>query len=272
MKTIGSLLGCLLLTNLSFSQSLVQDFDQGLPNSWLQYSNDSIFWSGNDSLGINGSGCAVADFSFNSTMGASILYTPFVDLSGVSDPQVSFSIALTGIFFVAPELTLWYDLGGGLSPQKIGSWGAFTADSTIAFSFDHSPPLDSMNTTWVHLTVDLPQLANVPSVSLGFSADFPNGGWVLLDNLTVQSASIGLKEYEGSFDLYPNPTKGTLSVNHNLMDVEKIEVHNLMGQLLKSYPASENSLINLSAYPKGVYTISLITANGLRHSQKVVKD
>ncbi|MDR6760798.1 hypothetical protein J2Y38_000996 [Flavobacterium sp. 2755] len=60
-------------------------------------------------------------------------------------------------------------------------------------------------------------------------------------------------------NIYPNPTKGELTINN--VNLEKANVYNSLGQLVKSFSlnsADLNHSINLSGLPKGVYYIYLI--------------
>lgn len=62
--------------------------------------------------------------------------------------------------------------------------------------------------------------------------------------------------------VYPNPTKGEVHINN--VDLEKANVYNSLGQLVKSFKLSvgeSNNTINLSGLPKGVYYVYLINGD-----------
>jgi hypothetical protein len=262
MKIAATLFSLVLSVSLASGQLFFQDFNDSIPNSWWRTSSDTnIKWVHNDSLGINGTGCAIADHGVTFTpAGTASIVTPFVNFSAISKPQISFSVALVGNNFVPPDLVLYYDLGGSLAPQKVYSWGGSnSADSNITQTFNQFYPLEAINITWVDITYELPQLGIVPSVSFIFKGELLNGGWVLLDNIRIGGKpSIGIKEEEKQHRLYPNPCSETLHIEGT---AEQAEVYNLQGQKLleqKLAPSQTEHQIPLTKLAKGAYTVKVI--------------
>ncbi|MCV2485799.1 T9SS type A sorting domain-containing protein [Flavobacterium sp. SH_e] len=72
--------------------------------------------------------------------------------------------------------------------------------------------------------------------------------------------------------IYPNPTKGELNIkNQNL---EKANVYNTLGQLVKSFTLNSSNTdnsINLSGLPKGVYYIYLISGDAASAKKVIVE-
>ncbi len=76
---------------------------------------------------------------------------------------------------------------------------------------------------------------------------------------------------------YPNPVREELYVNWKNKDnniVNTIELYNLNGQLLKTYPdlkSYETATINFQSYPEGFYEVVLFFENGTQQTLKIVK-
>ncbi|PTS90656.1 hypothetical protein DBR27_21530, partial [Flavobacterium sp. HMWF030] len=97
--------------------------------------------------------------------------------------------------------------------------------------------------------------------------NYSNANWLdRKDAKTVYSSnctSLGIED--SVFDkavVYPNPTKGEVHINN--VDLEKANVYNSLGQLVKSFKFSvgeSNNTINLSGLPKGVYYVYLINGD-----------
>ena len=59
--------------------------------------------------------------------------------------------------------------------------------------------------------------------------------------------------------VYPNPTHGEVNINN--IALEKVNVYNSLGQLVKTFNLNSdntNNTINLSGLPKGIYYVYLI--------------
>ena len=70
------------------------------------------------------------------------------------------------------------------------------------------------------------------------------------------------------FSVYPNPTTGILNVQSKTAIVQ-IEIHNLLGQLVKSN--TNQNTIDISSVSSGLYFIKVMDENGDYGTQKVVK-
>ena len=70
--------------------------------------------------------------------------------------------------------------------------------------------------------------------------------------------------------VYPNPAKGDLTVKAE--GLQRIVIINMMGQQLAMVKATQDEMnLALDAYPKGIYTIQLVTANGVISRSVVLK-
>ncbi|WP_338841598.1 leucine-rich repeat domain-containing protein [Flavobacterium ginsenosidimutans] len=72
--------------------------------------------------------------------------------------------------------------------------------------------------------------------------------------------------------IYPNPTKGELNIKN--LNLEKANVYNTLGQLVKSFTLNSGNTdnsINLSGLPKGVYYIYLISGDAASAKKVIVE-
>ncbi|WP_291150947.1 T9SS type A sorting domain-containing protein [Flavobacterium sp. UBA7680] len=94
---------------------------------------------------------------------------------------------------------------------------------------------------------------------------YSNANWKNLKDATAfyaanSNCTLGLET--SIFDkvaVYPNPTKGVLNIQN--VSLEKADVYNVLGQLVKSVKLNSgntDNTINLSGLPKGVYYVYLI--------------
>ena len=72
----------------------------------------------------------------------------------------------------------------------------------------------------------------------------------------------------GTFVVWPNPTTGTLHIEAN--DINKVEIRNLLGQLVLS--AEKTETIDMSDLEKGIYFLIISNKNGVRSVTKVIKE
>ncbi len=77
-----------------------------------------------------------------------------------------------------------------------------------------------------------------------------------------------------SLFFYPNPTQSTIKLNMSLEEESKVEIFNLQGKLVKSFPkrrVTQNTEFNISELPKGIYIVRLTSPSHLI-SKKIVKE
>ena len=245
---------CLAQTYDANAQILSEDFNGGLPSNWTQGSG-AVTWTHNVDKGKSGSGCAMAYF-VNGGSATNWYQTPFIDLTQASQKEIKFSVALIENNFVPPNTSLWYDNGSGWVRLRRYGIGP-NVDQTIAANSDTSPPLDASNVTWVDLTYDLTSLASNTNIRFSFAADISNGGWVLLDDVSIPGTkpnAVSDLEKQIGLAVYPNPSKGAFTMNWKSNKVSQVEVYNLAGQLIisKSTEGTEENL-NLTQEPNGFY-------------------
>lgn len=92
----------------------------------------------------------------------------------------------------------------------------------------------------------------------------------------VVDTALSTTNFENAgFTLFPNPVKNSFSVkNGNGIKITKVDVHDLTGKLLlsKDLVKSDAETIDVTVLSKGMYLVSIFTANGKNYSSKLIKE
>ncbi len=95
-----------------------------------------------------------------------------------------------------------------------------------------------------------------------------NQSEVVSNEITVDvDLCTGVDDLNSDFLIYPNPTSGIVFIAAG--NIESISVNNVLGSIVLTQGKSDN--IDLSTFPKGVYTISVNTGNGVLVKQIIKK-
>ena len=89
---------------------------------------------------------------------------------------------------------------------------------------------------------------------------------------TLQTAS-GLYELNGgSFEMYPNPSNGIVTINSSNA-ISKITVINVLGEVVKSITAdSKQVIVDLTDLKSNVYFLQITDAKNQTSIKKIVKE
>lgn len=255
--------GC---SSLGIAQYTV-DFNSGLPSDWTQTSGADFTWELNASQGFDNSGCAMVDESEMANAGLAQFETPFFDLSGQTDPVFRFVHACIRNNFMPPVIRIRYNTGSG--------WTEIGATDEFSGSADFSPPLDNENILWDTLEISLAALNAETHVQFMIEADFPNGGWALLDNVSIDGAVSTLGSEETILEnllVYPNPTNGKLFISGHL-PVQSMSIHDSSGRLVASPAVVSHELsIDVSHLGAGCYFLTIVTETGNHRVSFVVEE
>jgi hypothetical protein len=91
----------------------------------------------------------------------------------------------------------------------------------------------------------------------------PNN-WVINNNGTIQmdnTLNIQEQNDESGITLQPNPSNGIFSIN-GLKEPAFLQLYGMNGQLLKEMTITPNQLIDIQAFPKGTYLLSITNLDG----------
>ncbi|WP_281231137.1 T9SS type A sorting domain-containing protein [Flavobacterium gelatinilyticum] len=108
-------------------------------------------------------------------------------------------------------------------------------------------------------------------------ADYSTKNWAERKDpgasFSTNCASLGLEDSVFAHAaIYPNPTKGELSIQN--VNLEKADVYNVLGQLVKSFTlnsSNTDNTISLNGLPKGVYFVYLINQDAATAKKVIVE-
>lgn len=82
---------------------------------------------------------------------------------------------------------------------------------------------------------------------------------------TLQTTSINdLTASLGGINVYPNPTSGKFQISSPSNQMQSVEIYNVLGEnVFNSEINNENSVIDLSIQPSGIYLIHVNTIDGM---------
>ena len=278
MKQFITTLVLLSATAISYSQPnlpYTANFNSGIPANWTQNTNQGVNWTSGSGLGTSGTNCAIADLTFTNPGGSGWLQTPFLNLTSVSNPILSFNVGVIkdgNTFYNAPYVSLWYAIGSG-NWQFIESWGPLSsppaATHIITQSVAFNPPPKAADITWVPVTKSLNAYSSQSNIRFSFGADIVasiNNGWVVLDDVEFKSPTgIYDEQNDNSVVLFPNPSNGKFMLvianrERRSGEQSQMEIYNVMGE--KVYSSTQpltNSTIDISNQPDGVYFLNIKT-------------
>lgn len=243
------------------------DFSAGIPSDWYQAPGSSLNWEWG-SHGKGSPGCAVVDMSAQADISTSRIETPPIVFAWIGDPVLRFSAAFIRNNFMAPAVSVWYNTGDDW--KILDSWGEWAlADMTqtnhqLEGGSDYVPPLDAENIVWHDISVDLSALAGASEIRFAFQAEFPNGGWVLLDNVEFAPAVAGVAYGSAAHQLraFPNPASTRLTVESEVPFAHAMVV-DLLGRTLSTTEAEGTDIrIDIASLPAGPYWLQLVDDEG----------
>ena len=99
-----------------------------------------------------------------------------------------------------------------------------------------------------------------------------NFGTTHTDNFCINGSSAGLKEYDSSWKVYPNPTSENLTIEVASGGLKIIDITNATGQIIQTIQSDLNAItIPASTLAKGMYFIRLTSNDGTSQKSFVVK-
>lgn len=184
-----------------------------------------------------------------------------------------------GVFLSTDNGANWMPVNSGLTNLVIhtlctgGSWLPAGEQGIFAGTDDGVFLSTNNGASWTPIGLSNNIInALAASDSTIFAGTDSNGVW----QQTLSNFPLGIKETPASpstlFTLYPNPvSEGTvqLAFSDGLIG-SKMEMYNITGQMLFSQTIeSTKTTLDISALPAGIYSVSLISANGML-TQKLV--
>lgn len=99
-----------------------------------------------------------------------------------------------------------------------------------------------------------------------------NFGTTHTDDFCINGSSAGLKEYDSSWKVYPNPTSENLTIEVAAGGLKTIDITNATGQIIQTIQSDLNAItIPANMLAKGMYFIRLTSNDGTSQKSFVVK-
>lgn len=245
------------------------------PTNYDRYNGDNdVSWERTNSAGFNSNASMFVDnWDYNAVGAYDWFVLPSVDLSGVSNPTLTYDLAYAyydgqqGVFY--DSLYVAYSINCGTN------WSALTYEGGVqlATAGGQSTEFEPDNGDWNSESVDLniPELQGQDNVLFAFVSVNGYGNNLYVDNINIQVGStttppagtVAIKEanWLNSISLYPNPTYEYLQIDLSLKSKDdiRVEVFNTLGQLMIQKDlldfTSGVETINLQQASSGVYYV-----------------
>jgi hypothetical protein len=182
--------------------------------------------------------------------------TPVVECNPVTGFYVELPVAKE-----LSEVYLWWQLPEEGSTGELNHFDVYRDNSMIAtVEIDPDP-------TYHYYYMD--------TITVGASAEYfimavYSDGCEAASQIEIGYGVTGVEETTNHVSVYPNPAKGDLTVKAE--GLQRIVIINMMGQQLATVKVTQDVMnLALDAYPKGIYTIQLVTANGVISRSVVLK-
>jgi hypothetical protein len=263
---------------------VVEDFESAAfpPPGWqIEASGATQEWQQKTGItGADGNMTTAAwfdNYSYNNNGARDYMTTFLADLTGISDPQLSFDVAYANYPGSSDALAVEISTDCGLSfiPTSYLKAGAILASAGSSTS-DWEPTQAGQ---WRRDSLSLAGHANT-QVMIRFVNINDFGNNLYVDNINLESITMpGITETvkPAILSLVPNPSTGIFSLNLKNLEnqVFVLQVFDMNGRKiiennLKKISDDFKTLIDLSSYSEGVYQLRLIS-NERHYQLKAVK-
>ena len=238
---------------ITFDSIVPDGCDQMITNEdWWEYSKDPVAGTGH--IGNNGdvegtsteSGgwFAHIDDSAPNSQNTSFL-TPFIDVSSLNEPKISFYLISNGEG--SPNVTLTVEIWDG------AAWNTMLTSNT--------------NTAgWELKEIDLSTLTITGAIQAKFKV-VEDAGDTYNDDLAIDDVKFfdgnpdGVAEIEvdNSILVFPNPVNDYVNVSSE-ENINKIIIYDISGkEILRFTPAKKNEKINISNFSRATYFVNIIS-------------
>ena len=187
-------------------------------------------------------------FSANYDSDTASIISPAMDLTSVTDPQLTFNYAQPVWAGDQDQLRVFYRTSVNDDWVQIGEY----LDDTQA---------------WTEVTIDLPN----PSADyyIGFQATSGYGYGVTLDDVCVQAALSTSENELLDMMVYPNPVDGDFVTIQTPVDgLKEIQIYTVTGRKVMDTAINGNTL-DVSSFNNGFYMLK-VTVNGQSKISKLV--
>ena len=147
------------------------------------------------------------------------------------------------------------------STGELQRFDVYRDDSVVA-SVDYEPT-----------TVQYEYWDNIPvgtQAEYYIMAVYNDGCEAASETLIGEGIPTGIQETSSNIAIYPNPVENQLTVKAE--GLQRVIIYHMMGQQIAVIETTQDqSIIEMGAYPSGIYTIQVVTANGATNKNVVVR-
>jgi hypothetical protein len=275
----------LLLGTIAYSQTLLsENFNGGTfpPSGWTRSSTlaNRPWGPSNVASTFPSSGsAAIATYSMNGTTSAAIDYSalnnvahlvsPAFSLAGATAPVLKFNVVVGWSYMIdqnAGDLLAQISTDGGTNWTTL-----WTEDTEPGFIDDGDDDPDTDLYNIVAVQKDLSAYTGQTNVMIRFRYSATDADAVSIDDVQVlANGTLGTQESvskKSSLEIYPNPTKGEISIRTD----KKIKSSTVFDMTGKSLLQTDNEKTNISSLPKGTYLVKVVFTDGSTSTRKIIK-
>ena len=204
--------------------------------------------NGNSSVAPLSGSQMVGFASYNYNFDTASIISPAMDLTSVTDPQLTFNYTQVQWAGDQDQLRVFYRSSAN------GDWvqiGEYTDEVT----------------TWTEITLDLPN----PSADyyVGFQATSGYGYGVTLDDVCVQAALSTSENELLDMIIYPNPVEGDIvTIQSPINGLKEVQIYTVTGKKVLDTTINGNTL-DVSSFNSGFYILK-VTIDGQSKVSKLV--
>lgn len=215
------------------------------------FNGNNYFYSESSALNDNG--------LFSS--GSSYILSPYVDISSLSSPALSFMYHMYGQGIYSLTLDIYNN----------GSWHE---DELIISGEQHSSNSDNWSEAFVDLSA-YSGLIRLRLTSSGGALDETFRSDIAIDNIRIDEASVlSNSNSQNKFEVlyYPNPFKDTIFIHSNVV-IDSLEISNVLGQIIADLKPNKSGEIEVptTSLNSGIYFVKVVS-NSKSEILKIIKD
>ena len=177
-----------------------------------------------------------------------------------------------------------------LTSGNLLSWDAMSMDAdyletyrvristtnTDTASFNILTTIDEEDGEWTHHIIDLSAYTG-QTVRIAFQLISDDMFRLLVDNIKIlgnatlagDEPPVGIDEADNDVRIYPNPTSGNIRISANAQ-ITLVELIDMTGRIVMTQTGDVKSL-NISALTEGIYTLRVVSENGVSLNRVVKK-
>lgn len=264
-----------------------------IPAGWVHETAGDIIsaWEVDDIVAYNSNSSM---FAFNTILvfdnsgRRETLYSPTIDLSGTTNPEMTFDVTFNYHRYTPPYFTDTVNFSDTLevavSPDCGATWqvlykkagpdlATFAAPiyNVLNINNAYQDPADS---NWRKEHIPLSSVAGNNDVMVRISYISGLGGWINLDNVNI-TPTVGVNDIRKNivFEVFPNPAHGQVTLKAD-EQMQRITVTDMQGKVVATatpMQGSKDVTLSTASWALGVYMVQLQTADGIGVKKLVVE-